>query len=87
MCDRARANDVTESINYKYHFLKRKLIIEGISRYFCHKSTFEDKLNACRQTGAGMQFHFINNVRRPKVVRVLMSSVFIAFCLLQFSSY
>ena len=23
------------------------------------KSNFEDKLNVCRQTGAGMQFHFI----------------------------
>ena len=33
---------------------------ESISRYFCQKSTFEDKLNVCRQTGAGMQFHFIN---------------------------
>ena len=60
MCDCARANDVTESINYKLHFLNRKLITECILRYFCHKSTFEDKLNVCRQTGAGMQFHFIN---------------------------
>ena len=59
MCDCARANDVTESINYK-HFLNRKLITEGILRYFCDKSPFEDKLNVCLQTGAGMQFHFIN---------------------------
>ena len=43
----------------KLHFLDRKLIT-GILRYFCHKSIFEDKLNVCRQTGAGMQFHFIN---------------------------
>ena len=28
MC--ARTNDVTESINYKLHFLNRKLITEGI---------------------------------------------------------
>ena len=60
MCDCARANDVTESINYKPHFLNRKLITEGILRYFCHRSTFEDKLNVCRQTSAGMQFHFSN---------------------------
>ena len=60
MCDCARVNDVTESINYKLHFLARKLITEGMLRYFCHKSTFEDKLNVCRQTGAGMQFHSIN---------------------------
>ena len=60
MCAYARANDVTESITYELHFLNRKLITEGILRYFCHKSTFEDKLNVCRQTGAGMQFHFIN---------------------------
>ena len=60
MCDCACANDVTESINYKLHFLNRKLITEGILRYFCHKSTFEDRLNVCRQTGVGMQFHFIN---------------------------
>ena len=58
--DCARADDVTESINYKPHFLNRKLITEGILHYFCHQSTFEDKLNVCRQTGAGMQFHFIN---------------------------
>ena len=56
MCDCARANDVTESINYKLHFLNRKLITEGILRYFCHKSTFEDKLNVCRQTGAVRNF-------------------------------
>ena len=56
MCYRARANDVTESINYKFHFLNRKLITEGILRYFCHKSTFEDKLNVCRQTGAECNF-------------------------------
>ena len=49
MCDCARANDVTESINYKLHFLNRKLITEGILCYFCHQSTFEDKLNVCRQ--------------------------------------
>ena len=60
MFDCARANNVTESINYKLHFLNRRLITEGILRYFCHKRTFEDKLNICRQTGAGMQFHFIN---------------------------
>ena len=24
------------------------------------RALFEDKLNVCRQTGAGMQFHFIN---------------------------
>ena len=42
------------------HFLNQKLISEGILRYFCHKSTFEEKLNVCRQTGAGMQFHFTN---------------------------
>ena len=59
MCDCARANDVTESINYKLHVLNRKLT-EGILRCFCHESTFEDKLNVCRQKGAGMQFHFIN---------------------------
>ena len=56
MCDCARANDVTESINYKL----RKLITEGILRYFCHKSTAEDKLNVCRPTGAGMQSHSID---------------------------
>ena len=55
----ASANDVTENINYKLHFLNRKLITEGILCYVCHKSTFEGKLNVCRQTGAGMQFHFI----------------------------
>ena len=44
----------------KLHFLNRKLITEGTLSYFCHKSTFEDTLNVCRQTGAGMQFHFIN---------------------------
>ena len=60
MCDCARANDVTESINYKLHFLNRNLITEGILRYFCHKSTFDDKLTVCRQTGAGMQFHSID---------------------------
>ena len=60
MCDRQRANDITESINYKFHFLNRKLITEGILRYFCHKSTFEDMLKVCHQTGADMQFHFIN---------------------------
>ena len=59
MCDCARASDVTESINYKLHFLNRKLITEGILRYFCHKSTFEDK-NVCRQTCAGMQFHSVD---------------------------
>ena len=59
MWDCARANYVTESINYKLHFLNRKLITEDILRYLCHKSTFEDKLNVCSQTGAGMQFHFI----------------------------
>ena len=67
MCDCARANDVTESINYKLHFLNRKLITEGILRYFCHKSIFEDKLNVCRQIGAGMQFHFINVLRKVHV--------------------
>ena len=60
MCVWARANDITESTNYKLHFLNRKLITEGILRYLCHQSTFEDKLNVCRQIGAGMQFHFIN---------------------------
>ena len=60
MCDCAGTNDVTERINYKLHFLNRKLITEGILRYFCHKSTFDDKLNVCRQTGAGMRFHLIN---------------------------
>ena len=59
VCDSACANDVTESINYKLHSFNRKLITE-VFYYFCHKSTFEDKLNVCRQTGAGMQFHFIN---------------------------
>ena len=49
MCDCARANDVTESINYKLHFLNRKLITEGILRYFCHQSTFEDKLFVVKQ--------------------------------------
>ena len=29
MCDSARGNDVNESINYKFHFLNRKLITEG----------------------------------------------------------
>ena len=33
-------------------FLNRKLITEGILRYFCSKSTFD----VCRQTGASMQF-------------------------------
>ena len=60
MCDCAHANDVTENINFKLHFLNRKLITEGILRYFCHKSTFEDKLKVCLQTDADMQFHFIN---------------------------
>ena len=60
MCDCARANDVIESISYKLHFLNRKLIAEGVLHFFCHKSTFFDKLNGCRQTGADMQFHFIN---------------------------
>ena len=60
MCDCACANDDTGSIRYKLHFLNRKLITEGILRYFCHQSTFEDMLNVCRQTGAGMHFHFIN---------------------------
>ena len=55
MYDCARANDVTENMNYKLHFLNRKLITEDILRYFCHQSTFGDKLNVCRQTGAGMQ--------------------------------
>ena len=59
VCDCARANYVTESISYKLHFVNRNLITEGILRYFCHKSTFEDKLNVCRQTGAGMEFNFI----------------------------
>ena len=40
--------------------MNRRLITEGILHYFCNKNTFEDKLNVCRQTGAGMQFHFIN---------------------------
>ena len=44
----------------KVSVLNRKLITEGILRYFCHQSTFEDKLNVYRQTSAGMQFHFIN---------------------------
>ena len=66
MCDCAHASDVTESINYKLHFLNRMFIIKGILRYFCHKSTFEDKLNVCRQTGAGMQFYFINILRNFK---------------------
>ena len=52
MCDCARANDITESINYKLQFLNRKLITECILCYFCHKSTFEDKLNVCHQTDA-----------------------------------
>ena len=52
MCDCARANDVTEIINYKLHFLNRKLITEGILHYFCDKSTFEDKLNS----DAGINF-------------------------------
>ena len=56
LCDCARAHDVTEIL----HFLNRKLIIDGNLRYCGHKSTFEDKLNDGRQTGAGMQFHFIN---------------------------
>ena len=60
MCDCAQANDVTERINYKLQFLNRKLITEGILHYFCHQSTFEDKLNVCCQTDAGMQFQFIN---------------------------
>ena len=60
MCDCARANDVTESINYKLHFLNRKLITEGILGYFYHKSIFEDKLDVCRQTGAGMQFRSVD---------------------------
>ena len=60
MCDCARANDFTESINYELHFLTRMLITEGIIRFFCHKGSFDDKLNVCRQTGAGMQFHVIN---------------------------
>ena len=30
MCDCALANDVTESISYKRHFLNRKFITEGI---------------------------------------------------------
>ena len=67
MCDCACANDVTESINYKLHFLNRTLITEGILRYFCHQSNFEDKLNVCRQTGAGMQFHFIYVLRKVHV--------------------
>ena len=62
MCDYARANDVTESINCKLHFLNRKLITEGILRYFCLQNNFEDKLYVYRQTGAGMQFHFIHKV-------------------------
>ena len=40
-------------INYKFHFLNRKLFTGGILPYFCHQSTFEDKLNVCRQTGVG----------------------------------
>ena len=52
----ARANDVIESINYRLHFLNRKLITEDILRYFCHQSTFEDKLNVSRQTGAVCNF-------------------------------
>ena len=56
MCDCARANDVTESINYKLHFLNRKLITESILCYFCYQTTFEDKLNVCRQTGAVCNF-------------------------------
>ena len=57
MCDCARDNDVSESMNY---FLNLKLITEVILRYFSHKSTFEDKLNVCRQAGAGRQFHSID---------------------------
>ena len=57
MCDRARTNDVTESINYELHVLIRKVITENSLRYFCHKGTFEDQLTFCRQTGAGVQFH------------------------------
>ena len=49
MCDCACASDVTESINYKLNFLNRKLITECILRYFCHKSSFEDKLNVIKQ--------------------------------------
>ena len=45
----ARTNDVTENINYKLHFLDRKLITEGILLYFCQQSTFEDKLNVVKQ--------------------------------------
>ena len=60
MCDCARANDGNESIKYKLHFLNRKLITEGILCYFCHKSTFEDKLNVCRKIGAGMHFQSID---------------------------
>ena len=44
----------------KVSIINLKLITEGILRFFCHQSTFEDKLNVCRQTGACMQFHFIN---------------------------
>ena len=51
----ARANDVTESIN----FLNQKLITEDILRYLCHKSSFDDKFKVCHQTGAGMQIYFI----------------------------
>ena len=60
MCDCARADAISESNNYKLHFLNRKLITEGISLYFCHQSAFEEKMNVCRQTGASMQSHFIN---------------------------
>ena len=87
MCNCARANDVTESINYKLHLLNRKLITEGYLRYFCHQSTFEDKLNVCRQTGAGMQFHFINICLRcfekgvyAFIVHVGNSEFFLSVC-------
>ena len=76
MCDCARANDVTESFNYILHFLNRKLITEGILRYFSYKSTFEDKLNVCRQTGVSMPFHSIDICACVVLRKVHVQSLF-----------
>ena len=46
------------SLKISFHFLNRKLITEGILRYFCYKSTSRTNWQFVVQKGAGMQISF-----------------------------
>ena len=49
---------VTKS-KYNLPILKRKLIAEGILRYFSNEGAFEEKLKVCRQAGIGIYVYNI----------------------------